>query len=897
MPGKSPQRLDRTECARATRGWRWAWRAGLILAALALGRPAFPSGVDSGFTTSATQALYLSSYDQRMTWCQEILRGIEETLHPDANNIVLDVFNMDSKRYREPAYFNRIRDLLAEKYRGKNVSLVLCSDNNAFDLLRKHRDALFPGAPVVFCGINDYQDEQIKDLKGFTGVAQVFSIRATADTILRLHPDTREIFVVNDFQESGQLNLRDTQRELADLRDRVQIAYNEDLPIEELCGKMASLREGTVALLGVYYVDRDGRYFTEEEIRTRLTARCRVPVYTLHEFYIGKGVLGGEVISGFSQGETMAQMARRILDGENPDSIPVLKTGANRNVYDYTQLARFNIPPSRLPAGSVVVNKPFSLYENYKTEIWAVSALFVVLLLLVALLVVYIRLRARAEEAIRSSEKRFRQLADASWEGILIHDQGKALLFNDLFLNMFGYTEEEVKGQDMVSLLIAPSAHKDVMDHIASNTDMPYRTVGVRKDGTEFPIEVRLRFLDYEGRQVRVAVLRDLTQQCQMEERLIQSQKIEAVGTLAGGIAHDFNNILSAILGYAELARQETPEGSEVENDLDQILRAGTRAKDLVRQILAFSRQTKTETAPVCLASLVKETMKLLRAALPTSIDIQMVLESEAYVLADPTQIHQVITNLATNASLAMRENGGRLDLTLRDVELTREESLSYPGLESGKYVRLTVSDTGCGMTPEVRNRIFEPFYTTRPQGQGTGLGLSTALGIVQRFGGLITVYSEPNVGSTFQVLLPRMLQGVEQVEEVEKKPLPRGIERILVVDDEAFQIDLASKILGGLGYHVTAVNSSEQALKLYRERPDSYDLIITDMTMPGMTGDILIERLREIRPNVAVMLCSGYSERISRDKIKALGVRAFAMKPLMVRELAEKVRETLDNL
>jgi PAS domain S-box-containing protein len=867
-----------------------------FLIAFALGSPAFASSGDY-LTTGSIQALYISSYDQRMTWCREILRGIEETLQPDTNGIVLDVFNMDSKRYREPVYFDRIRDLLAEKYRQRNISLVLCSDNNAFDLLRKHRDALFPGAPVVFCGINDYRDEQIAGLKGFTGVAQVFSIRATAETILRLHPDTREILVINDFQESGQMNLRDTQRELADLQDRVRLTFNENLPIEQLHERIASLRAGTVVLLGVYYVDLSGRYFTEKEVRNYLTLGCRVPIYTLHEFYIGEGVLGGEVLSGFSQGEAMARMARQILNGEDPGAIPVLKSGANRNVYDYTQLARFNIPPKRLPAGSIIVNKPFSLYENYKTEIWALGALFVALLLLVALLIVYIRLRARSEQTVRSSEKRFRQLAEASWEGILIHDQGTPLLFNHLFLEMFGYSEEEVRAPNFLSHLIEPSALDDVMKRLETKADAPFRTIGKRKDGSEFPLEVRLRFMDYEGRQARVAVLRDLTHQCQVEERLIQSQKIEAIGTLAGGIAHDFNNILSAILGYAELARQEVDEGSELDGDLDQILKAGARAKDLVRQILAFSRQTKTETAPVNLAALVKETLKMLRAALPTSIEIETIVESDAYVLADPTQIHQVITNLGTNAALAMRENGGQIHVTLKDMELTKEESLSYPGVDAGKYVRLTVSDTGCGMTPEVRSHIFEPFFTTRPRGQGTGLGLSTALGIVQRFGGSMTVYSEPNMGTTFHVLLPRMLQGVDQVEEVEKKPLPHGFERILVVDDEAFQIDLASKILGGLGYRVTAVNSSEQALKLYRERPDNYDLIITDMTMPGMTGDVLIGRLREIRPNVAVMLCSGYSERISRDKIKALGVRAFAMKPLMVRELAEKVRETLDNL
>ncbi|HPS01158.1 MAG TPA: ABC transporter substrate binding protein [Candidatus Sumerlaeota bacterium] len=875
-------------------GW---WRVALILLLVGLlVRSVLASGGE-GFTTGSVQALYLSSYDQRMTWCREILRGIEETLQPDSNHIVLDVFNMDSKRYREPAYFDRIRDLLAEKYRGARFSLLLCSDNNAFDFLRRYRDSLFPGVPVVFCGINDYQDEQIRDLKGFTGVAQVFSIRETVETILRLHPDTREIFMVNDFQESGRLNQRDMRRELADLQDRVQLTDNEDLPVAKLHEQLAALRVGTVVLLGVYYVDRSGRYFTEDEVRRQLAAGCQVPVYTLHEFYVGEGVLGGEVLSGFAQGEAMARMAQRILKGEDPDSIPVLKTGVNRPVFDYPQMARFHIAPKQLPADSVIVNKPFSLYEMYTTEIWALAGLFVALLLLVALLVVYIRLRARAELELRANEKRFRQLADASLEGILIHDGEKVLLFNDLFLSMFGYTASEIIGQNVVDLIIAPSGRKGVQKRIEESLETPYRTQGLRKDGTEFPLEVRLRFLDYEGRRVRVAVLRDLTQQNQIEERLIQSQKIEAIGTLAGGIAHDFNNILSAILGYAELARQEVPEGSEIEGDLEQILQAGTRAKDLVRQILAFSRQTKSETAPVNLAALVKETMKMLRATLPSTIEIQTAIESDSYVLADPSQIHQVITNLATNASLAMRESGGRLDLTLRDIELTRDESLSYPGLDAGKYIRLSVSDTGCGMTPEVRSRIFEPFYTTRPRGEGTGLGLSTALAIVQRFGGIITVYSEPNVGSTFQVLLPRMLREIERVEEQEKKPLPRGMERILVVDDEAFQVDLATKILGGLGYHVTAVDSSEQALELYRKNPRAFDLVITDMTMPGMTGDVLIARLRGIRPDVAVMLCSGYSERLSRDKIKALGVRAFAMKPLLVRELAEKVRETLDNL
>ena len=572
----------------------------------------------------------------------------------------------------------------------------------------------------------------------------------------------------------------------------------------------------------------------------------------------------------------------------------MVKREANRFIFDYAQLQRFQVGEAGLPKGSLVLHRPVSLYQTHKKEIWALAGFICALLAIVLGLASNLALRRRTERELRRSEARFRQMAEATWEGILVHDRGIALRTNGVFREMFGFkTEGELEGRDLVPLITAPQSSERARQRITDAIRDPYELMGRRQDGTEFPLEVRVRSIDFAGREVRVVAFRDLTEQKQLEEQLAQSQKMEAIGTLSGGIAHDFNNILSAIFGYTDLLLLDAPKDSELRADLEQILKAANRAKDLVQQILTFSRHAKRAEQPLLVSSMVKETMKMLRASLPATIEIQCHVATEALVLADPTQIHQVVMNLCTNAALAMRADGGRLEIALDELCLDEEAPDLPKGLAPGSYLRLTVADTGCGMSPELQRRIFEPFFTTRPQGEGTGLGLSVVHGIVKGLGGAISVESEAGHGSTFRVFLPA-LPSDALVEQAEQAPLPMGRERILFVDDEAFQVALATRMLGRLGYRVTAETRSEEALAIFRKDPLAFDLVITDMTMPKMTGDVLVECFRAIRAEIPVIICTGFSERLTQERLQSLGPVGFAMKPLNLEEIARKIRLAL---
>ena len=370
---------------------------------------------------------------------------------------------------------------------------------------------------------------------------------------------------------------------------------------------------------------------------------------------------------------------------------------------------------------------------------------------------------------------------------------------------------------------------------------------------------------------------------------------MEAIGTLAGGIAHDFNNILSAVIGYTEIALQDAAADGAVSESLRNVLLAGERARELVKQILAFSRQGISERKPIRPRSMLREALKLLRATLPTTIAIVEEAHSEATVMADPTQLHQVIMNLCTNAAQAMREQGGTLTVGLVETELDDAFVRTHPSLTPGTYLKLSVSDTGCGIAADLRERIFYPFFTTKPQGEGTGLGLAVVDGVVREHGGVITVASQLGQGTRFDVYLPVVDARDESMRQVEHA-LERGDERILVVDDEPFQVDLVARLLSSLGYAVTTAAASREALERFRNAPADFDLVITDMTMPELTGDRLAREILAIRPNMPLILCTGYSEAIDETKAKRLGIREFVMKPVVFKDLACIVRRALDG-
>jgi PAS domain S-box-containing protein len=517
----------------------------------------------------------------------------------------------------------------------------------------------------------------------------------------------------------------------------------------------------------------------------------------------------------------------------------------------------------------------------------------------------------KTHEALQIRNALLSAQQEVSLDGILVVDRNRRILsHNRRFVELWGVPKALVESGDdqpvlqhVVSLVADPETFKERIEYLNTHeTEIGQDEVGLA-DGRVFerhsaPLQGE------DGRYLgRVWHFRDVSERRQMdrdraraEMRLRQSQKMEALGTLAGGIAHDFNNILAIIYGYAEIASGEAGAGSPVREELQEVLRAADRARDLVQQILAFSRQTEQEKRPTQIGLIVKEAMKMLRASLPSTIDIRSRIDSRAVVMADATQIHQVLMNLCTNAAHAMRDNGGFLEVSLQDVRLDVPVS-SFADLEPGSYLRLTVKDTGHGIDPAIVDRIFDPFFTTKEKGAGTGLGLAVVHGIVESHGGSIEVESAPGRGTTFHVYFPTVAAAAPAAER-RAADVPRGSERILVVDDEKVIATILSNMLRSLGYDVEARTNAVEALEAVWSRLESrpFDLVITDMTMPVLTGAKLAEELFLLDRRPAIVLCTGFSETMDQESAKALGVEGFLMKPFTMHALAATVRRVLDE-
>jgi len=514
----------------------------------------------------------------------------------------------------------------------------------------------------------------------------------------------------------------------------------------------------------------------------------------------------------------------------------------------------------------------------------------------------------KSKVELERSEGRYRTLIETMKEGVAIEDKNNLITYvNDSFCQIMGYPKSEVMGRPLTDFFDKSNRplFKGKNDETKGATE-PKETTFIRKDGRKLhAVLSRKTILVNEGPSTigGFVVITDISkikfaeqEKMKLQAMLQQSQKMEALGAFAGGIAHDFNNILAAILGYAEIAQLDIPTENPAHENLKQILQASYRAKNLVKQILAFSRQNEPKQKPVQLHLIVKEVLKLIRASIPTTIEIRTNIPSNiGVILADPTQIHQVLMNLCANAQHAMQEEGGILEILLTQVDVDYQKSLAYPDLKPGLYLKLSVADTGCGINSAIMEKIFDPFFTTKPAGEGTGMGLAMVYGIVKDHGGAITVYSEPGKGSTFHLYLPVIKEQAAAQTEI-NKPLPLGKELILFIDDEVPLVDIGHQMLERLGYDVTTRTSSIEALELFKVQPHKYDLVISDLIMPNMTGDRLAAEMLRIRPDIPIILCTGYSKMITAEKTGIVGVQHILMKPLTLSDLAETIRETLNK-
>jgi len=466
--------------------------------------------------------------------------------------------------------------------------------------------------------------------------------------------------------------------------------------------------------------------------------------------------------------------------------------------------------------------------------------------------------------------------------------------------NIFKYSANEIIGRHK-SILVPPERScefSEILGKIKKEERVErYESVRLRKDGKLINVSITVspvkKFL---GEIIGISVIiRDITEKKILEEKFFKAQKRQAIGILAGGIAHDFNNILAPIMGYAEMALDEIPEDSPVQENLKQILISAERAKDLVQQILTFTRESKQEKMVFKIQLVIKEALKLIRSTLPSTIKIRHHIDNNCGpILADPTQIHQVVMNLCINAFHAMQDNGGILDVTLKNVEIGTDRQIL--NLNPGNYLLLIVSDTGHGINPSDIEKIFDPYFTTKETGKGTGLGLSVVLGIVKNCGGKISIDSEIGKGSIFNIYLPRIFEKENSLKPVSNAPHPKGSERILLVDDESKIIMMLKQMLSSLGYEVTALSDSLEAFNIFAKNPDNFDLVITDQSMPDMSGTQLTKNILQIRPDIPIILCTGFSEMISEKTAKDMGINEYMHKPFSKQEIAETIRRVLEK-
>lgn len=506
-----------------------------------------------------------------------------------------------------------------------------------------------------------------------------------------------------------------------------------------------------------------------------------------------------------------------------------------------------------------------------------------------------------SNETLRLTQFAIDRCSDAAY---WMEPDGRIIYVNKEACRILGYPREELL--DMTVFDIDPNFEQDAwVDHwqvIKQAKSLRLESVHRAKCGRIIPVDISANYVQFDNKAYNCAFARDLTEKREAgqkakeyEFRLNMAQRMEALGMLAGGIAHDFNNILSSILGFSELALESIESDTLLHDNVREIFTAGMRARDLVRQILTFSRQTEQERQPVQMKLIVKETLKLLRASMPATIAIRSDTRFDGLVMADPGQLHQIVMNLCANAGYAMQPGGGTLTVGLKQVDLGPEYTDTHPQIDSGSYVQFTVTDTGRGIAPESLNRVFDPFFTTKKQGEGTGMGLSMVHGIITEYGGSIDVRSDPDKGSTLTAYLP-LMQRTQRGVAADARALPTGMEHILFVDDEPAITKMASQMLRRLNYRVTHLTSSIEALALFREQASQFDLVITDFTMPHLTGPKLAAEIMAVRPEIPIVLCTGYSGEISEPKAEEMGIKAFILKPISKSILANTVRKVLDE-
>ncbi|MHC1789592.1 PAS domain S-box protein [Solidesulfovibrio sp.] len=1099
--------------------------------------------------------LFFNSYQNGYQWSDEILAGVREAFAKSDFNVDLQIEYMDSKKYADPVLRGMLHDFYKLKYRNTRFEVILASDNYAFDFLREYKDELFPGTPLVFCGVNDFKASWLDGHPTFTGVLENPDIRATLELALRFHPDRKRLIIFGDVSVTGVAIGNQLRSVEPDFAGRLQFEYENNLTLTGILDRVQDLPGDAMIFLIPFYKDTETDVYSVNEVLAAIRANSDVPIYSAWQFMLGHGIVGGRLHSGFEEGRIAATMADKLLHGVPISELPIVTTTDDTFIFDFREMLRLGITTDKLPSGFTLINEPYPFYHINIAVFWTIIISFLILCYVMVLLVTNILRRRsveekikdqvsfletlvntipipiyykdetgqyrgcnpafrswcgvadaavpikdcdavagsplsryldaqdagllrepgvrvgetdilaadgtphsvilhravyesakgqiaglvgvlydvselkRATEKLRQAEEKYRGIFENSALGIFrMTPDGQAVDVNPAMLAMLGVDDLDMllrRRGDMMDVLFAgrerfasllesavdeaatikfetrfvrPDARQvtaninmrlvadragylayvegvvedvtmrheaeralresqemlrlvlDNIPQLVSWKDKALRYLGANRAFTEFfgitgldalmgrddaalplrpedvdavratdidvmrhnrPVAGELAARNVRGADVLLEIKKvplhddrgavvgvlstaeDVTQKVSLERQLLQSQKMEAIGTLAGGIAHDFNNILTSIINSTELALMDLPAGDAMQDDLRRVLKAGERGSRLVKQILSFTRPSQAGFAPINVVDVVSEAAGLIKASIPRHIKIIVdVPATPVTCRADPTQLHQIVMNLCTNAFQAMRESGGTLTLSLTEDELD-ETQAGQVGTRAGRFARLSVVDSGPGIATDILDKIFDPFFSTKQKGEGTGLGLAVVRGIVKSHRGGIRVSSLPGERTGFDIYLPLLATGDAPV--VLPRPAPnRGRDRILFIEDDEDQLLTIPRVLAQLGHEVTAHGSPLKALSVLAAAPDVFDVCITDFDMPDVNGLELARRVAQIAPNLPVILVSGRLGDIE-DKKLAGNIKKVVLKPYNQAIISAAIREVLD--
>lgn len=867
----------------------------------------FPLSPAAAQSQSKPHILILHSYNRGYIWTDKIAAGMEAVLKSNFPAAEIHTEYLDTKRIKEPEHLRNLYQLCKHKYQGIRFAAILVSDDDALEFMLRHQPELWPHTPVIFCGINNYSEKVMRGRDDFTGVLEDVSIRETLNTALRLHPQARRIYVVNDASEVGQALHAQVLKEAPQLYRPVKLVFLENLRIEEIAQQAAQIPRDSLMFFLIFFRDKTGRVFSYDESFQLIRAKTQVPIYSLWDMYLGRGIVGGRLTNGYAQGELAAQIAVRVLKGEKPSAIEVVRQSPNRYMFDYQEMQKFGIDAAQLPAGSSTINRPYSFYRQYRRLIWLVLGFIVLQGIVIVLLMVNVTTRRRTERALRASEEKYRLLVNqvpaVVYKGYL---DWSLECFDDKIEKITGYSKEDFDSRRVTWLdLIFPEdldAAKQLFAEARRSNRFYVTEHRIRKkNGETCWIQARNQIIvNAAGKTEYISgVFFDITARKKLEDQLAQAQKMEAVGLLAGGMAHDFNNLLTAITGYSEIMMLDLADNDPLRRHAEEIMNAAEHGASLTSQLLAFSRKQILQPRVIDFNLIVTDMDKMLRRLIGEDIDLVTCCSEElGLVKADPGQIEHILMNLAVNARDAMPQ-GGKLTIETADVFLDEAYAQSHVEVNPGPYVMIAVTDNGLGMDAAKLARIFEPFFTTKESGKGTGLGLAMVYGIVKQSGGHIWVYSEPGRGTTFKIYFPRVAEGLTAAAPRPRRELlkaPGGWETILLVEDDAALRKLMSKALQRYGYQVWEAANGGEALTICEKQNGPIHLLLTDVVMPQMGGGELAARAASLRPEMKVLFMSGYTTNaIVHHGVLDEGIN-FVQKPVKVLSLLQKVREVLEG-